>query len=355
MKQSLQEMTAWNVPFSNPKLKFSSDLQEVSRSDHFEFFPVAFTLPCASWTCLGTFRIHYEGEMHDFSIGVLVNQEYACDQNLVDCIGQMAHSWGWSQGAGQTSAIWNEGKCVFQSHQRIKSNDRISIYLDLNEGDDRGYLVFYHNEQPVHRMNGLLCDSQYVMACTMSPSSTVSILLEDRYRDMLTSSPLESLESEQPNDIHDDVPLPSSPRALSGSVRVIESSFRLPVDRDPSPSPINSVNQNHADAVMEVSTSEEVPITRNTPLPVPVPSFFPQRPLLEVSTRTSSHSGSQDPNAEVKPSGMTECCVCLSLPRRVVFMPCKHLCTCETCGMANQLVHCPMCRQRIKSRMQVYI
>eukprot|EP00981_Chlorochromonas_danica_P002534 scaffold487_cov178-Ochromonas_danica.AAC.22 len=354
-------MAAWNVPFSNPKLKFSSDLKEVSRSDHFEFFPVAFTLPCASWTCLGTFHIQYEGEMHDFSIGVLVNQEYACDQNLMDCIGQMSNSWGWSQGAGQTSAIWSQGKCVFQSRQRIKSNDRISIYLDLNEGDDGGYLVFYHNEQPVHRIDGLLCDVQFVMACTMSPSSTVSILLDNKYRDiMLRSSPLlGSLESEQPNDDdndndNEDVPLPSSPRALSGSVRVIESSFRFSADQAPSPSPINSFNVNHADAgVTEVSTSEEVSITRNAPLPVP--SFFPQRPLLESSTRASSHSSSQDPNSEVKPSGMTECCVCLSLPRRVVFMPCKHLCTCETCGMANQLVHCPMCRQRIKSRMQVYI
>ena len=49
-----------------------------------------------------------------------------------------------------------------------------------------------------------------------------------------------------------------------------------------------------------------------------------------------------------------ECCVCLEDDARVTvcFLPCCHLCTCETCG--KDLLQCPKCRTDIATRITVF-
>lgn len=51
-----------------------------------------------------------------------------------------------------------------------------------------------------------------------------------------------------------------------------------------------------------------------------------------------------------------ECCVCLTNAKSVLFLPCRHLCTCEECGLNAALVlSCPICRGDIVGRMNVFL
>merc|ERR1711948_235185 len=46
------------------------------------------------------------------------------------------------------------------------------------------------------------------------------------------------------------------------------------------------------------------------------------------------------------------CIVCSELEKTMVFLPCRHLCTCETC--ASQLRQCPICRAEIESKVHAF-
>uniref|UniRef100_A0A8W8JKU2 RING-type domain-containing protein n=1 Tax=Magallana gigas TaxID=29159 RepID=A0A8W8JKU2_MAGGI len=47
------------------------------------------------------------------------------------------------------------------------------------------------------------------------------------------------------------------------------------------------------------------------------------------------------------------CKICLDADIGVVFLPCGHLCCCQTC--ASEVPHCPVCRANINSRVSVFI
>lgn len=48
-----------------------------------------------------------------------------------------------------------------------------------------------------------------------------------------------------------------------------------------------------------------------------------------------------------------ECVVCLSFERDIVFLPCKHCCTCTSCGLSFD--NCVYCRTPVTSVMKVFI
>jgi len=48
------------------------------------------------------------------------------------------------------------------------------------------------------------------------------------------------------------------------------------------------------------------------------------------------------------------CCVCLELPKNVVFLPCRHLCSCQNCSELPSLTNCPVCRCEISERLKVF-
>ena len=48
----------------------------------------------------------------------------------------------------------------------------------------------------------------------------------------------------------------------------------------------------------------------------------------------------------------SECVVCLSAPRRMVFMPCRHLCCCDECGAEQR--RCPLCREGVETRISTF-
>ena len=50
-----------------------------------------------------------------------------------------------------------------------------------------------------------------------------------------------------------------------------------------------------------------------------------------------------------------QCCICLSEPKCVVFMPCRHMCACEECGLSGRLARCPLCTRKIDTRYKVFL
>ena len=49
------------------------------------------------------------------------------------------------------------------------------------------------------------------------------------------------------------------------------------------------------------------------------------------------------------------CIICEEATKRVVLLPCKHLCLCSACSKLEQVTDCPMCRTKISDRMEVFM
>jgi hypothetical protein len=47
------------------------------------------------------------------------------------------------------------------------------------------------------------------------------------------------------------------------------------------------------------------------------------------------------------------CVVCMNSQKTVVFLPCKHLCSCHKCSI--DLENCPLCRVKIANCIEVYL
>ncbi|WP_368732208.1 RING-HC finger protein [Klebsiella pneumoniae] len=45
--------------------------------------------------------------------------------------------------------------------------------------------------------------------------------------------------------------------------------------------------------------------------------------------------------------------ICLTSERNIVFLPCKHCCTCANCGLG--LDWCAVCREPIRELMKIYL
>lgn len=53
------------------------------------------------------------------------------------------------------------------------------------------------------------------------------------------------------------------------------------------------------------------------------------------------------------PIGDLACVVCQTLRPKLLFRPCKHVCCCSEC--ARRVTICPMCRVRIRAKVEVYL
>ena len=49
------------------------------------------------------------------------------------------------------------------------------------------------------------------------------------------------------------------------------------------------------------------------------------------------------------------CKICLVAEICYVFVPCGHGCTCENCALNRDLKNCPICREKITTRMKIYL
>ena len=84
------------------------------------------------------------------------------------------------------------------------------------------------------------------------------------------------------------------------------------------------------------------------------------RSTSDNQLKAQSKHGESDEN-QPTPTGEEierNCCICLSKPKCVVLLPCKHMCLCEDCGDAKSttlIQDCPLCRKAIRDRLKVYI
>ena len=48
------------------------------------------------------------------------------------------------------------------------------------------------------------------------------------------------------------------------------------------------------------------------------------------------------------------CVICKEHTKSVLLMPCRHLCCCDECGHLDVLIQCPLCREPITERINVF-
>ena len=48
------------------------------------------------------------------------------------------------------------------------------------------------------------------------------------------------------------------------------------------------------------------------------------------------------------------CSICFTRQRSLVFMPCRHLACCSTCGVHESIIRCVLCRESIQNRLEIF-
>ena len=78
--------------------------------------------------------------------------------------------------------------------------------------------------------------------------------------------------------------------------------------------------------------------------------------VLDMINKAEEVASSPQPTS---PAGNLDdarmCIICQENPKSVLFMDCRHLCVCMDCGHLDVLVRCPLCRQIIRERIDVFM
>jgi hypothetical protein len=324
IKQSLQIINIWEKSYSNPRLQFDITNKIVSRQDHYEINPVVVTR-CFSYSCCITFIVKYSRKINnEFSFGIIDMDKYAYDFNLSDVIGKLPNTWGVHEDTISMAKLRLQGKPV-KNLSIIRNQDKVSIIFDLNSSNRyEGKCYFLINDRLVHCIQNLTCDVNYGVAAILPPQYALEII-PNRVVDM-ESMITDSLEQ------HSD---------CKEEEKVLFSTNSC-LEEDP-----RRESKDHRSTVPDQ-------VEKHNAKPTPVPAFFPSSknvlapPSSNIisSSKTNTHSS----------SGL-ECCVCLSANKCVLFLPCKHICVCEECGILRSppITHCPVCREIIKSKTKVFL
>jgi len=48
------------------------------------------------------------------------------------------------------------------------------------------------------------------------------------------------------------------------------------------------------------------------------------------------------------------CVICQIETKTVLLMPCRHLCVCKDCSLRHEMDKCPLCRQPVRDKIDVY-
>jgi hypothetical protein len=80
-----------------------------------------------------------------------------------------------------------------------------------------------------------------------------------------------------------------------------------------------------------------------------------QRRSMAAHVAATSDSSNEGGRAQSNPE-LTNCVICLTEPRSHAFIPCGHLCACETCSFEafGRSGICPICRQESDTVMQIF-
>jgi hypothetical protein len=125
--------------------------------------------------------------------------------------------------------------------------------------------------------------------------------------------------------------------------------------------------------VVNLSLAPSVPVPPAPPVPVPIlPSRFSafayNAPPIQVTKLPEEAPAPlvEEPHKAEEPtsSGSTECSICLTNKKNVLYMPCNHICVCNACDeqLARDMIvkekkyrMCPLCRKKIVSKMNVFV
>ncbi|XP_067106976.1 E3 ubiquitin-protein ligase LRSAM1 isoform X1 [Osmerus mordax] len=84
----------------------------------------------------------------------------------------------------------------------------------------------------------------------------------------------------------------------------------------------------------------------------PLPRAPTQTPTPPLTPGTPGTPVTPSAPCPVDAPGSSECVVCMESESRVIFLPCGHVCCCQTCNQAIQ--NCPLCRSNISQRVRIY-
>jgi hypothetical protein len=352
-KQALQIVRSWDRRFTHDRITLNIDENEAIRKEYFEIFPVVIA-KCMSYTSCITFEVtasSSSSSFREFSCGLLPLSSYAYDFNLGNAIGKLPSTYG----IAESESIFHIASCgkSTKSLPELKNGDTIAMLLDINSenidntGND-GMLHIFINETYEFTFKSLDCSLEYAFAVTLSPNQSAKILPDIIVTPPTSMLPTEEIDDYIPTQYENDM------HAESKSTIDLDPSSFLKCD-EKNPSDARLLLQQDSVCPPSEHKQPSQPIVR---LPIsqlqqiPVPSFFPQqKSLLDTSNlqakKVSSASGGEN----------FDCCICLSATKCILFLPCKHLCVCEDCGMMKSppISHCPICRLRIKNRMKVYM
>ncbi|XP_078082206.1 E3 ubiquitin-protein ligase LRSAM1 [Mustelus asterias] len=75
---------------------------------------------------------------------------------------------------------------------------------------------------------------------------------------------------------------------------------------------------------------------------------------VQPSAPAEDEAGPSSPNVPVLEEvlAQSECVVCLERESQMIFLPCGHVCCCQTCGA--ELRTCPLCRKDIEQKIRMY-
>ncbi|XP_041049839.1 E3 ubiquitin-protein ligase LRSAM1 isoform X3 [Carcharodon carcharias] len=87
---------------------------------------------------------------------------------------------------------------------------------------------------------------------------------------------------------------------------------------------------------------------------VPVKEAAADLGEVQPSAPVESEAGPSSPSAPVPEEvlAQSECVVCMERESQMIFLPCGHVCCCQTCGA--ELHACPLCRKDIEQKIRMY-
>ena len=75
--------------------------------------------------------------------------------------------------------------------------------------------------------------------------------------------------------------------------------------------------------------------------------------LLSIMNSMQSNLHEETPIPSITEKSIGKCCICYENNVKVMFSPCGHICTCQSCCVP--LEHCPLCRTSVLFKKICYI
>eukprot|EP01092_Planopodium_desertum_P011003 TRINITY_DN500_c0_g1_i3.p1 TRINITY_DN500_c0_g1~~TRINITY_DN500_c0_g1_i3.p1 ORF type:complete len:305 (+),score=-12.25 TRINITY_DN500_c0_g1_i3:59-973(+) len=152
--------------------------------------------------------------------------------------------------------------------------------------------------------------------------------------------------------------VPAHPPSMAASHYPGSGSFTYPGTGAPAYPPSSSAGTLPGYSGSSFSSSPAGSVFLPAPAPAPAPAAATYEDALtkvekmKSDAKISAGSSTTDEEDESK-----LCSICMTEPKTALFLPCAHICTCESCAnsLHSKKAGCPICRQSIDRVQRVYI